>query len=243
MPKQRWPVFGFHISMTLDEARARASQLNTQDFLKRQEERIRKFQLDREENRKRFTSVLPEVFVDEFESRFIRVRDSETKNGKRRVSRATTIWQAAQRMIIGLQIEPSEWFYHTHEIYDYFYDKKYSVRYIHSILKLANLWGFFICKKMARPFLPVPTPKGYERQRLIAAFYERERCTRRPSAPLSPELLTAAFGKMNRENYYWLYLSIWLGLRPKEIDSLKNREYWTVESLSNGRKVLWGISN
>lgn len=129
--------------------------------------------------------------------------------------------------------------FHTHDIYDYFHQKQLSLRYILSILKLSNLWGFFICKKMARPFLPVPPPRGYERQRLVDEYYRKEQKARKPSLPLSPEALRETAGKMNVKNYHWLYLTVWLGLRPQEVDNLLDKQLWWVETLPNKRKVLW----
>jgi hypothetical protein len=237
--KERWRSLGFHSSMTVTEARARARQLNAQIALKRQEERIRKEQFVEDETRKRFESILPIEFVQEFEKRFVRARDRETESGKRRTTHARVVWRAAQGMIVKVGVEPSDWFYYTHEIYDYFYDKKYSVRYIQSILKFANLWGFFICKKMARPFLPIPFPRSYERQRLLEAFYQKTTGARRPSLPLLPSDLKNAALTLNRRNYNWLYLTVWLGLRPQEVDNLENADLWSLETLPNGRKVLW----
>jgi len=45
--------------------------------------------------------------------------------------------------------------------------------------------------------------------------------------------------KINEKNFNWLFLSVWLGLRPKEIENFKDPKYWRKESLPTGRKVLW----
>lgn len=237
--KDRWRTLGFAKSMSIAEARCRARQLNSQLFIKRQEERHQKLKTARAETLRRHESVLPEEFVAEFELRFVRTRDSDTDSGKRRRTRAFSLWQAAQKMIVAVGVEPSDWFYHTLEINDFFHQRKYSVRFVLSTLKMANLWGFFICRKLGRPFLPVPIPRGYERQRLIQAYYEKERKARRPSLPLVPETLKSKVQKLNQPNYHWLVLSVWLGLRPQEIDNLHNEKMWSLEILGNGRKVLW----
>ena len=237
--KDRWRSLGFHQSMTSIEAQGRAKQLNSQLFVQRQEEQLRKIETTRRSNLKRYEAFLPEEFTSEFELRFVRSRDSDTDAGKRRRTRAYSLWQAAQRMIVSVGIEPSDWFYHTLDINDFFHQRKYSVRYIQSTLKMANLWGFFICRKMGRPFLPIPIPRGYERQRLIQAYYEKDRKTRQPSQPLTPEVLKSAFRKLNRPNYHWLVLSVWLGLRPQEIDNLHDGKMWSIEKLGNGKRVLW----
>ena len=88
IPKERWRALGFHFLMSFEDAKTRANQLNAQELVKRQEERIRKLEIDRNIARMEHGSVLPPEFVTEFEIRFIRKRDSETEQGKRRKSHA-----------------------------------------------------------------------------------------------------------------------------------------------------------
>jgi len=238
--KTKWRSLGFHSLMTLDEARVRAKQLNAQAFLKEQERRTQLRKIEDEQNSKRFDSVLPIEFVNEFEKRFISARDSETARGLRKKSRAYTLWKAAQKVIVELQIDPSDWFYSTHEIYDHFHRRRLSLRYTNAILKFVNLWGFFISKKLARPFHPIPVPRGYERQRILEAFYEKDRTSVAvPSKEISPERLDEVQGELNQLNFNWVYLSVWFGLRPQEVDNLKDQKLWRVETLAPGRKLLW----
>jgi hypothetical protein len=107
--KERWRVLGFLAPMTLEEAKARAKQLNSMAFIKKQEESLRRFQLEENQNHLQHKAFLPEEFVDEFEKRFLRVRDSETIKGLRKFSRAHIIWRAAQHLIISVKLDPSEW--------------------------------------------------------------------------------------------------------------------------------------
>lgn len=165
-------------------------------------------------------------------------KGSETERGRRQTAKARGIWKAAQQMIISVGLDPSEWFYSHLAFYDYFYQKQFSVRYAHAILAVANLWGFFYSRKLARPFLAVPRPRGYERQRILDAYYGKTEKSRKASAPLAPELLAATRGRLNLRNFNWLYLSIWLGLRPQEIDNLHDPNLWHVATLSTARKVL-----
>lgn len=236
--KDRWHSLGFNKFMTLEEAKARAKQLNAQAHIKRQEEKIKKIADEQFKTQKRYDSVLPMEFVEEFELRFVQKKDSQTESGTRKRSRAYTAWRAAQRMITAIGVEPSEWFYHTNDIYDYFYNQKASLKYMSSILTFANLWGFFICKKLGRPFLPIPKPRGHERRRLYEANLEKKN-VQRASKPLTPERLSELKSRINEKNFNWLFLSVWLGLRPKEIDNVKDPKYWRIESLPTGRKVLW----
>jgi hypothetical protein len=226
--------------MSIHDAQVRVKQLNSQTIIRDQEKRIQENRRQEKIEQGKNEFCLPVEFVAEFEKRFLRVRDSDTTNGRKKRSRAHIIWRAAQKAIAAIHMEPSEWFYHTHEIYDHFHRQRYSVRYIHVILKFMNLWGFFICRKLALPFLGIPCPKGYERARLIEANYEKQDATvRRPSLPLSPEDLSKVAAKLNQPNLNWLYLSIWLGLRPQEIDNLHNKEMWRLEKNIAGKDILW----
>ena len=237
--KKRWQSLGFNEFLYLEEAKARAKQLNAQLHLKRQEERLKKMEDERFQLQKRHDAVLPYEFVAEFEERFIRKSVRQTEEGFRRSASAYKKWQAAQRMIVAIGTDPSEWFYDTYKIYDYFYHQKMSVSYISSILRMANLWGFFFCRKLARPFLPISSPRGYERLRLIEAHYEKQKNVCRPSKPLFLEDLYKVKGSLNKKNFNWLFISIWFGLRPQEIDNLKDKNFWKIEILPSGRKILW----
>mgnify|MGYP007122134705 CR=1 FL=1 len=117
VPKERWRSLGFHPSLTFDEARGRAKQLNAQAHLKRQEERIRKHELDRTQLNQRLTAAIPDEFATEFELRFVRHRDSETATGKRITSRARSVvlvlarlWQCRSiRFAVGHGGPPVVW--------------------------------------------------------------------------------------------------------------------------------------
>jgi hypothetical protein len=237
--KERWGSLGFYELMTLEEAKARAKQLNADAFLKRQEARVKELEEKREAKQMLFESVLPQEFADEFELRFIQARVNRIEALKGKRNRAYVLWRAAQRLIVAIRIEPSEWFYHPEKIYDYLHQQKYSIRYASSVLKMANLWGFYFCKKMNRPFLPVLAPKGYERKRIIEASYEKSEKVRRASLPLAPQTLSKSRDKLNERNYNWLFISVWLGLRSQEVDNLKKTELWKIETLPNGREILW----
>lgn len=239
VPKVRWLSLGFADSMNIAEAKSRGRQLNVQNQLKRQEEQLLKIADQQNQFQLRHDSVLPSEFVVEFERIFIRKKDSQTEQGLRKNTRGYTVWRASQRMIIAIGIEPSHWIYHSRQIYEYMISQKMSVRYAYSVLSLANLWGYFICHKMARPFLPVKPPRGFDRARLIEANCEKVSGVTRASKSISPNDVEKTKFHINQPNFNWLFISVWFGLRPKEIDGLHDPELWKVEILPAGRKILW----
>lgn len=65
--KDRWRPLGFLSNMTITEARARASQLNAQNRIKKQEERVQKIKEEEFQLHIDNKAFLPEEFVHEFE--------------------------------------------------------------------------------------------------------------------------------------------------------------------------------
>jgi integrase len=99
----------------------------------------------------------------------------------------------------------------------------YSYSYIRKILRLVNAWGYFICRKQGRPLYRIPLPRGHEKRRLLDAYFEKTDGAGRQSEPLSPQQLEGARPRLSAAHYRWIYLSVWLGLRPAEVDQLKFR--------------------
>lgn len=162
-------------------------------------------------NLKRYDAVFPEPFLNEFERRFVQSVREEGPNTEERRKRARLVWSAAKKMIIAVQLDPADWYYSLLSINDYFHRQAFSIRYINTIIKWANLWGHFFCRKLGRSFMSIPLPKGYERERFISSYYQSTRNGSRPSRPLSPAAINKLSGRLNVENFNWLYLTAWLG--------------------------------
>ena len=232
--KTEWSALGFQAWMTFEEASARKRQLNAESkFLREAEARIKLV----EENKSfelLVDACLPDFFREEFERRFVfgRMRSPYSR-------KTLSQWKAAQNCILALRKDPSLWFEEHLQFYDYFTSKKLSLSYIGKILRFINLWGFFCSRKFGKPFLPIPNPRGYERARLLDAYFEKLNGKKADSEPLTFEKLKKIKNKINSENYNWLFLSVWLGLRPKEIDLLLEKQNFRVEQITSGIKILW----
>lgn len=100
--------------------------------------------------------------------------------------------------------------------------------------------GGFHLQKTGAPVPSCADPQGYERQRLLDANYSKQKGVARASKQITPETLDkVAKAGLNNRNLNWLYLSVWFGLRPKEIDQLHEKETWRLEELPTGREILW----
>lgn len=234
IPKHRWISLGFSESMNYESARIRQQQLNMQLHLKRNEEVLLKFEETLKRSHHEQAAYIPEVYREEFEERYFYSRRRENVIKNRHLSH----WRAAQQLILHLKLEPMHWRDHCESIYDWFFSKKYSISYARNILRVFNLWGYFIAKKLGTPFLSVPPPRGFERTRILESYFSKsEKC--KSSDPLTPSMLESARNVLIPEQYNWLYLSIWLGLRPKEIDQLRDPGFRRVLYNETGIPILW----
>ena len=56
---------------------------------------------------------------------------------------------------------------------------------------------------------------------------------------ITPAQLDSVKKLLSVVNYNWLFISAWFGLRPLEIDNLKNEGMWRLEENMRGMIVLW----
>ena len=233
--KERWNSIGFDTSMTLEQAKSRAKQINAQSEKKRQEIERKKLEEKSKALHLKFIASIPEVYKTEFEVKFTHGR-FQTPGWKKRFS---TSWNAAQRMLLEVCLDPIDWHENYHLFYDYFYKKKFSFSYIKKILLVTNLWGQFLARRLGQAFIRIQIPRGTEKARLLEAYFEKCGSPSNQSDPSTPEQLENAKSKLKREQYNWLYLSIWLGLRPQEVDQLKLDHLVRLQRDIHGKLILW----
>lgn len=235
IPKARWHSLGFQSSMSLDQARARAKQLNAKIHSKRIEERRLLLDQQAEALQLKFLAAIPELYKQEFEQKYI----FGLHNGPEWRKRFVITWRAVQKLLLAMELDPTDWYDEMYRFYDYFYDRKFSYSYVRRLLNLANLWGWFLSRKLGQPFIKIPNPKGRERARLLEAYFSKTGRETKESEPITPEQLEHAKPGLNERNYNWLYLSVWLGLRPLEIDQLHDRNLFRLQKISETSTLLW----
>lgn len=221
--------------MTIDQARIRSRQLNAQINLKRHEEKRLKYEAEVKTLELKCAGFLPEPMLRQFEERYFCGSRLQRVLKNKELSH----WRAAQKLILDLQLEPSDWYDETHQIYDWFHKQRFGISYIKKIIRILNLWGFYISRKMGKAFLNVRFPRGLEKDRLLDAYFTKRRKTILQSDPLQPHQLENAKSSLEKKNYNWLYLSVWLGLRPLEIDQLKDSRKFKLKKRPDGKYELW----
>ncbi len=223
---------GFTKTMSLEEARSRRDVLNAQELLKRTEE-LRSRVGDRLKKEALVVSAwLPLHDVEEFEAKVLNQRDEAfTKRNK-----VASHWRCVQRLLLELSMEPSDWYDSKARWYDTFSRHSFSPAYVQKLLRLANQWGHFVSRKYGKAFLPVPSPRGYEKERIADSYFE-ENESGYTSDPLTPSMLEAASALLPGHKA-WLHLSVWLGLRPAEVDNLLIATAYRIET-GKVCPVLW----
>lgn len=233
VPKQGYEPLGVRSDMSLEEVRAYIKTLNTSRSL--QAQRIAKGARRMQESR-----IVASVFIPEdLEREFFKKIQEESFGGDKNNNRLLSHWKYIQIMITELQIEPVEYGDRAKAFYKYFIEKKNSLDYVNKLIRILNMWGLFICKKRGQFFEAVKAPKGKIREMINDAYTESDNFIGE-SDPLTPELLTQAKDKFKVPgNYEWLWISTWFGLRPEEVDSLKDQAKWKVEHRKDKCPVLW----
>ncbi len=239
IPVSQYTQHGFVPSMSVDEARARAKQLNAQNRLDKQAQKAKLRALERAKADELLKSAhLPAELAREFETDYMRKRFAVGPNTAAKYKKAHTHWQYVKRIIVELNLDPRFWADEAHIFYEYVSRKKCSPAYVSKIPRVLNPWGFFMSRKLDRAFAPIPTPTGYHRE-MIRYAYLASKKKKMISAPLTPAVLNKAQAKLIPSQLNWLYLSLWFGLRPKEIDSFCTKGHFEIENGKSGVPVIW----
>lgn len=111
-------------------------------------------------------------------------------------------------------------------MYSYFERHHYSLAYVKKVLRVMNMWGEYLGRKTSRHYVPIKHPRGVDRSRIEDSYIDH-REKDKASVELTPEDLSRIRGQIQEDNWNWLYVSLWFGLRPGEVDQLyKGESVW-----------------
>lgn len=233
IPKQSYEALGISSVWTLSEAQDYVKSLNKRSSIKRKDQEkiigaARRVRSITEIN----SAFLPPELMQGFLTKL-----SESSFGNQRHSRKMlSHWKTCCKLIAHLKLDSSEFFDETNSIYQYFISKHLSSDYSKKLIRVLNMWGHYIAKHRGVTYKPVKNPTGYELTR-IEETYQSSDTYRGESDPLTPKHLVEQ-RYANVEWYNWLCISVWFGLRPIEIDGLKDQKNWRLERI-RGTNVLW----
>lgn len=148
--------------------------------------------------------------------------------------------RAMRKLILDVNTDPSDWPDKPERIYRWFFASKLSLSYVEKVLPLLNDYGYFYCKELRKPFVPIPSPRGDVARRIDDENHKDRAGAQSASKALEPGQL-AALEKLGAERMRWIRLSLYFGLRPSEVDELipANRcRIWEAKKDAAGTWVL-----
>jgi integrase len=219
-------AYGLKADMTFDEASRAAKSFRNKNKLERHKTQVG---LKIQRSKKSIDTIylpsnLTEAFVAELEIMY--------KNNQERLDTVLQHWRSAQNIIEKIQQTPDKFFESRFFIYSYFKDKAWSPDYMKRITKILNQWGGFYGRKTGKYFEEIPRISGSWKEEVLDAREDRDN-VRLPAAPLEWRHLQNSETKFRtaglQEKWNWLYVAFQFGLRPSEVDSLKNSKNFKIE--------------
>jgi hypothetical protein len=235
IPSSQLLQYGLSSDLSLEDARTRVKQLNAQSRVDRDAEGRKASALKSQKQQEILTSAhLPKSFALEFTENYLRAEMAIGASGEAKYKKALSTWGYCQKLIVSVNLPQQHWHQHKRRFYGEMANLKTSPSYTGKVLRILNMWGSFIAMKTSTSFIPVPPPRGYDREMIADAYLDSDK-RKKTSDPLSPDLLESNKGRFTDAQYRWLYLSVWLGLRPPEVDSLADSKVTREQGVS----VLW----
>lgn len=233
VPKPALRALGFTEEMSVEQARARVKELNGRARVERQEQS----KLARIAERVERDRLSHNVFIPEdVNQQFLSWLEKNVTGSEIHHERLKIHWATCKRLIIHCQLLPEEFEENKKQIYRYLAMKTYSLDYSKKLIRLLNLYGRFRAKLTQRYYEAIPQPKGHDRELINDSYHDSEGYLG-PSEPLTPEDLNYLKQVINPLNWGWMYASLWLGLRPSELDMIledKTNRFHRVED-----QTLW----
>ena len=219
---------GFKDEWSIEKAKAHCKQINKERTLLKEKVRL---------SAKRVAdlqsideTLFPQARITEFQE----LLEEENFGSDTHLRKLNSHFLFVQRMCNTLIIQPVEYKDSTKQIYKYFIKQKISTNYSFRIITLLNRWGRFISKINGSFYENVPAPRGRELSAIADAQrtkqgVETELGVRTESLPLTPEKLVTLQSKFSELHFNWLKISVWFGLRPEEVQILRNKKHYRIE--------------
>ena len=214
--KTEYSRLGIHSCMSADEVRARVRQINADNF----KQRIELARQRAVEIKIRDEVFLPDQMTDAFERWMEETQFGNAYHQKKLISH----WRTVQKLILKLEIHPKNYADNKERIYKALIKSEVSFDYARKLLRSMNEWGKFNCRSRGEFFEPIPTPRALVREKINDAYFDSAKF-RGESDPLTPHVLAKMESQMRdlAGQYEWLFVSVWLGLRPSEIDATQKQ--------------------
>lgn len=227
VPTQAYSTLGFRPDMSLIEAKLRASQLNKQNIIESRKiiAVAKRIQDDKETQ----SAYLPQILTEGFEAE---LKENYADNPER-LDNLSKQWTTVKKIITELAVDTKNFYAERQRFFNYYKSKKWSPDYIKKLNRLLNLYGQYVAKKTGSYYQDIPKLSPIIREKIIEL---RDNTPGLKTAADPLEWLDLKNKKSTFEHesllnqWNWLFIGLWFGLRPKEIDSLKNKNTWRIET-------------
>lgn len=233
---------GFSLNMTPDQAKAHAKKLNSLAALER------KKQSSKIKAAERLTDLITienSIIPEEMSRAFVNHIQDNWYGGNYNLRKQIQHWNLIQKILTHLEIQPHEYFKRQKDFYKYFQKQQYSKSYVEKLLKVINQWGEFYSEESKTYFKKVPNPKGI----VLESIVDASQADGKGATPLTTQILMKMKDKMPEGQWEYLRATLWLGLRPSELDLiLKDSSKYRVKQqdkvtiLSIYQSKLTGVS-
>ncbi|MEQ1722190.1 MAG: hypothetical protein ABL930_03380 [Pseudobdellovibrio sp.] len=219
-------LYGLKSDMSYEEAQQAAKQYREKTKLERHQTQVAlKIQRTKKSVDKIYLpSHLTEPFIAELEVMY--------KNNHERLETVLQHWTSAQKIIEDIKQTPDRYFENRFAIYGYFKTKAWSPDYMKRITKILNQWGSFYGRKTGKYFEEIPRISGSWKEEVLDAREDKEH-VRLPAQPLEWVHLQNSQTEFKNNNleekWNWMFIAFHFGLRPSEVDSLKNPKNFKIE--------------
>lgn len=214
--------FGFSRDMTLEQARARCKQLNGQAKVEKKQKLKEKRILDRVDSDKNIAKLYVPYEID---SEFIARLEKRYFGNQRRLTDVMKLWNVAKVIINELRKDWKQ-FHDGEDFHNYFRDRKLSPDYIKKLIWITNEWGKFNAAIVSRYYSPLPKLPDTKKNEIFIARKEIKGIKRAAATITFNSLMAAKTSFENHKlkpQFNWLFIAFVFGLRPSEVDWLKNQ--------------------
>lgn len=227
VPREAYAALGFRYDMTLEEARARAKQINRQNQIesKRIVAAAKRIADEKDIN----AAYLPELLVAGFEKE---LRETYSDNPER-LNNLLKQWSIVKKMVSALALDPKDFYDERQKFFNYYKQKAWAPDYIKKLTRLTNLWGHFYSRRTNSFFQPLPKMSSTQVQK-IADIRDGMEGLKTAADPLNWAALKNAKSSFENNDlikqWNWMFIALWFGLRPKEVDGLADPKNWKIET-------------
>lgn len=212
-----YPELGFVATWTYEQAKERVKALNKEKTLTQKKARLAADRLSE------LQSIDEILFPSELVKLFSKKLEDENQGTEKHLKKLGSHFLKVQTLCKDLQILPKDYKDEEKRIYKWFSKNLVSLDYTQKLIALLNRWGRFQSKQNGQFFEPISPVRGIARSSIKSAHKDATG-VRSESKPLTPDLLLNNRSKLSDENYLFLKLTLWFGLRPEEAKRFEDFE-------------------